>query len=174
MQFARCFVQIGGDLGTRIAKAPVSPAEVVVLRAIHGNDSINGLELINGGLNDKTPHAEEMRRLRDSYTATTEDGIPVIDKIFPGHSPQLPTTFREIGVDLADAAVAPAQKTADTNGDGQLSTSELKAELTRLGVPFKGNASKASLGALYEDALDAMREPMRSSGADGDADESED
>lgn len=97
MQYARCFVQLSGDLGTQIAKAPVTPAEIVLLRAIHGPDAISRVELL-GGVNDKKPHAEEMARLREHYTAMTEDGVPVIDKVFPGHAPQLPTTFIEIGI----------------------------------------------------------------------------
>lgn len=98
MQSARCVVQLSGDAGTKIAKAPVSPAEVVLLRAIHGPESVQSVELLNGGVNDKTPHAEELQRLRSHYTALTEAGNPVIDAVFPGAYPQLPTTFDEIGI----------------------------------------------------------------------------
>lgn len=98
MQHARCFVQLSGDLGTKIAKAPVTPAEVVLLRAIHGPDAVQNVELLNGGVNDKTPHAEELQRLRDHYTALDAEGASIVGKLFPGHSPTLPTTFDEIGL----------------------------------------------------------------------------
>jgi len=174
MQYARCTVQLSGDAGTRIPKAPVTPAEVVVLRAIHGQESVSNFELLRGGVNDKASHAEEIKRLRDTYTALTEKGELVVDTMFPGHAPQLPTTFREIGVSLEEPKVERAPTpAADTNGDGQLSVAELKAELTRLGVPFKGNASKATLEALYQDALDAEREPMAAESG-GDAGDEED
>jgi len=98
MQHASCFVRLSGDLGTDIARAPVTPAEVVLLRAIHGPEAVSRVELIPGSSNDKTPHADELERLRMHYTAMTEDGAKVIDKVFPGHAPQLPTTFDEIGI----------------------------------------------------------------------------
>lgn len=171
MQHASCLVRINGDIGNIAAKAPVTPAEVVLLRAIHGPDAVSNIKLLNSGINDKTSHAEEIARLRTHYTAVNEDGKAIIDLTFPGHAPQLPTSFRDIGVSLDEPKneTAPAPKSADTNGDGQLSANELKAELTRMGVPFKGNASKATLEGLYQDALDAAQEPMAGgSGDDGD------
>lgn len=98
MQHARCLVRINGDIGNIAAKAPVTPAEVVMLRAIHGPDAVSAVALINGGVNDKTSHAEELARLKATYTAQNEDGKPIIDSVFPGHSPTLPTTFDEIGI----------------------------------------------------------------------------
>lgn len=98
MQYASCFVQLSGDAGTLISKAPVTPPEIVLLRAIHGQHAVSGVELIKGGANDKKPHAEELQRLRDAYTARNDDGDAIVDKVFPGHAPVLPTTFAEIGV----------------------------------------------------------------------------
>lgn len=98
MQHARCLVRINGDIGNIAAKAPVTPAEIVMLRAIHGADAVSGVALLNGGINDKTSHAEELARLKVIYTAQNEDGKAIIDTVFPGHSPTLPTTFDEIGI----------------------------------------------------------------------------
>ncbi|HEY1139938.1 MAG TPA: hypothetical protein VGE88_06995 [Lysobacter sp.] len=165
MQHASCLVRINGDIGNIAAKAPVTPAEVVLLRAIHGPDAVSNIKLLNSGINDKTSHADEMARLRTHYTAVNEDGKAIIDLTFPGHAPQLPTSFRDIGISLDEPKTAPAPG-ADTNGDGQLSANELKAELTRMGVPFKGNASKATLEGLYQDALDAAQEPMAGGAGD--------
>lgn len=135
MQHARCLVQLSGDLGTQIAKAPVTPAEVILLRAIHGPDSVSKVELLGGG-NDKTPHAEEMARLREHYTAMTEDGGPVIDKVFPGHAPQLPTTFAEIGV-----------VTSDGHNDIPLTAKEKKAAAAAAKAAEKAAAKAAAEAA---------------------------
>lgn len=151
MQHASCFVQLSGDLGTMIAKSPVTPAEVILIRAIHGDESVSKIELLDGGTNDKSSHAQELQRLRDHYTAMTEDGKSVIDKVFPGHAPQLPTTFREIGIDLSGPKSA---RRADAPEEGQLSVADLKAQLDDWGVSYKGNASKAVLEALYDEAME--------------------
>lgn len=98
MQYASCFVQLSGDLGTNISKAPVTPAEIVLLRAIHGPDAVSKVELLKGGVNDKASHAEELDRLRLHYTALDKDGNSIVNMVFPGHSPRLPTTFDEIGI----------------------------------------------------------------------------
>lgn len=42
-----------------------------------------------------------------------------------------------------------AHDSPDTNGDGKVTASELKAALTAAGVPFKSNASKGDLVALH-------------------------
>lgn len=57
-----------------------------------------------------------------------------------------------VRVNLADfdADVHELYDPADTDGDG-MTVKELKAALTELKVEFKGNASKATLQALYDE-----------------------
>src|SRR3546814_5496008 len=43
--------------------------------------------------NDKTPHAAEMDHLRKTY------GDKVILALFPGHSPRIPVSLKDVGLD---------------------------------------------------------------------------
>lgn len=111
MQFARCKVRLSGDMGTVIEKAPVSPAEVALLKVIHGDDAVFDVQLTGNG-NDKTPHAEELARLRAEYTAVDDGGNLIIDKIFPGLGARLPVDFADIGIAVGYAAEAKAAAAA--------------------------------------------------------------
>lgn len=154
MQRANCFVRLNGDLGTNITKYGITPPEAVVLRRLHGPDAVNQLTLVSG--NDKTPHAEVMEELLKQYTARNKDSnVPVVLELFPGINPRLPTTFAEVGFQVAGDEPK-AQRQAQSAGDDTvLSVAELKAELDARGITYKGNASKAALAKLLQDAIDA-------------------
>ena len=64
MQFARCKVRLSGDMGTVIEKAPVSPAEVALLKVIHGDDAV----------------FEPKRGYQDPVTYP-EEGFPIGEKL---------------------------------------------------------------------------------------------
>lgn len=98
MQTASCFVRLlnsNGPHKNEAYKAPVTPAEVVILRVIHGDDAVVNLKPL--GM-DKRAHRDELERLRYEY------GPKVVNDAFPGHSPTLPVRFAEIGVDGVDSA----------------------------------------------------------------------
>lgn len=157
MQRANCFVRLSGDLGTNIPKYGITPPEAAVLRRIHGPDAISEIRLIGG--NDKTPHADIMDQLRRQYTARNKDSnIPLLVELFPGVSPRLPTTFEELGFALEGAEVKPAKREAAD--DTALSVPELKAELDARGILYKGNASKAVLSGLLQEAIDNGVRPI--------------
>lgn len=162
MQKAMCEVKLGdvnSDSGVVISKGPVTPAEVVVLRAIHGHDSVSNLRLIPRQTIDKTPHADELARLRGFYTMRqADDGPSVVDACFPGAFPRLPITFAEAGIDLGDdAGEAPSdEQKLDADGDGRIEVAELKEALKKLGVPVKGNPKLETLRKLYDDAMAAQ------------------
>lgn len=157
MQFARCMVRLSGDAGTVIAKAPVSPAEVLLLRAIHGPDAVENLKLMPG--NDRAPHGEEMARLRELYTAQDESGF-IVNRLFPGANPRLPVKFSDVGIDLGDDEPAEGPD-ADINADGRLSVAELKAALKDMNVTVKGNPSHATLLKMYDEALFELENPPK-------------
>lgn len=126
MQLANCHVRLSGDLNNEIFKARVTPAEVLILRAIHGGESIVKFQPL--GM-DKRPHAGEIERLKAEY------GAKVFGEAFPGAAPTLPISFKDIGIDLladdkpakaarrraAETVVAggPDDDGADDGDDGQ-------------------------------------------------------
>lgn len=96
MQHGICKVRLSGDLNNQIPKDGVTPAEILLLRSIHGGDAV--AEVQSRG-NDKRTHSGEIQRLRDAY------GEKVVAAAFPGLSPTLPVAFKDIGID-APAVIA--------------------------------------------------------------------
>jgi len=66
MQICDCLVFIGGDIGNSVEKQGVTAAEIAVLRAVHGNDSVREIKVQD---NAKTNHEEERERLMLLYSS---------------------------------------------------------------------------------------------------------
>lgn len=140
--------------------------EVPILELIHGednvtvlNDDYHAIELPNNG-------AQEYQRL---VTKFGEKYRPVVDQVFPRG---IADVSKELGMvqgrdtfsKQSEAVVEsrlparPGQKAeagAGTDGDADLTAAELKAELTKRKVEFKGNASRETLQQLLDDAKKA-------------------
>lgn len=106
MQHCSCFVCLDGDRGASVYKPDVTVAEIVLLRAIHGEDAVTNIKPTNTG---KEKPADELARLRSIYTPLsnmTREGTPIFDKVYPGRAPNVPKTLADIGggddVDPAD------------------------------------------------------------------------
>lgn len=97
MERANCLVKVGGDpVITKVLKTGVSPAEVLVLRRIHGLDCVSNVWPYG---RDKVRSEHEIERLRQAYDVhQTKEDQGLIDRLFPGHMPELPQTFKSIGV----------------------------------------------------------------------------
>ena len=86
-----------------IPKSPVTPAEILVLQAIHGADAILSVEFL-GDDEGRTVH-NEWERLSQQYdsapsrAAGTLDEVPTImSRLFPGAIRKLPMTLEEAGL----------------------------------------------------------------------------
>lgn len=101
MQTANCHVRLSGDINNEIFKAGVTVAEIVVLRAIHGDDAV---VKVQGTGNDKRAHAAELDRLKQTY------GAKFVDTMFPGAYPKLPVNFKDIGINVVELLNAPGPK----------------------------------------------------------------
>lgn len=140
--------------------------EVPILELIHGeenvtvvNDDYHAIELPNNATQE---HQRLLTKYGDKYR-------PVIDQVFRGGARDI---AKEVGMELGkdsfkkqseaviNSQLPPrpghnAESGAGTGGDADLTAAELKAELTKRKVDFKGNASKADLQALLDDAKKA-------------------
>lgn len=159
MQTAKCNVRLSDpknvDSGMIVEKAPVTPAEVVVLQRIHGHDAVTDIKILNP-TSDRRSHAGELDRLREFYTMRVEDnGPPIVDACFPGAFPRLPVMFRDIGVDLGEQGEPEAEAETKTE-DGDLDAAGLKAALKQMGVTVKGNPKLDTLRQAYHNALEAQ------------------
>lgn len=119
MQVAKCELIIGGTAPVlnSVVKEGVTPAEVIVLRALHGADAVRNIKVYK---TDRRSHSEEYARLRDLYNEPFDPNSEerIFEKIFPA-SPmiKLPVSFKDIGVDVyadgPEGAVAPESEDED-------------------------------------------------------------
>ncbi len=138
--------------------------EVPILELIHGeenvkviNDDYHAIELPDNA-------TQEYQRLLTKYG---DKYRPVVDQVFRNGPRDI---AKEVGMELGkdsfkkqSEAVINSQlpprpghnAEAGTAGDTDLTAAELKAELTKRKVEFKGNASKPDLKALLDEAKKA-------------------
>ena len=101
MQTALVEVLLNGEVLNTVVK-PVTPAEAMLLKSIHGHDCI--ANPVSNGTIDRAP-AVEIERLRKLY------GVKAFSKVFPGALPRLPISLAEAGINVAEEAPAKKVKT---------------------------------------------------------------
>jgi hypothetical protein len=125
-------VFLSGDVYHSVWKDDVTVAEISLLRAIHGEDAIT---TIVPTYKANTKAADELDRLRMLYgqSNVSKEGKRLVDDVYPGRNPVLPTSLSDIGVDvLEEQPKAPAPKA--------------EAEAPKAAKAGKQNASDALLG----------------------------
>jgi hypothetical protein len=102
MQIVNCYVNLAGDRNNVVHKRNATVAEVMILRQIHGGEAVTDVKPVR---NDRRAHATEIERLRGIYNRRGS----VVDQVFPGANPKLPTNLKDLGLE-------PAQLSADADG----------------------------------------------------------
>lgn len=106
MQLCKITLRLGASLLHTVHKVDVTPAEILVLKAIHGQDAV--VDIIPTRVDDRRRHDAEFARLAHAYDRGAgtfvsqpgeEDG-GVLGKLFPGAVKRLPLTLEEIGINL--------------------------------------------------------------------------
>ena len=87
MQTAQAEILLHGNIGSTVVRI-VTPAEIPLLRHIHGDDAVVNVEAKES---IKRTNAEEVERLKAFY------GSDLFAKVFPGALPKLPETLAEVG-----------------------------------------------------------------------------
>ncbi|API60535.1 hypothetical protein BSL82_15630 [Tardibacter chloracetimidivorans] len=100
MQLCNVEVRLGDSAGHTVRKSDVTPAEILVLRAIHGESAVVD---INPTKMSKRAQHEEWDRLQRSYGRTpaglTDAGNgSLLEKLFPGAQKNLPVSLKDIGL----------------------------------------------------------------------------
>lgn len=90
MQICTCTVAIGGDPGMTVTKERVTVPELMVLRAIHGDDAVRNIE-VTGDIDVSSP--EERERLMSVYV----NPVGVV-KDTVGAAGVLPKSIDETGI----------------------------------------------------------------------------
>lgn len=91
MELADCVLNIGGDAGNQVPKTAITPAEIAILRAIHGEDSVHSLKPLGA---DEVDLHEEMDRLQAFY-GWKEENTRLIQRVLPTVA-SMPLTLREL------------------------------------------------------------------------------
>lgn len=101
MQLANIMVRLGGSLLNTVHVANASPAEIIVLRAIHGDDSVTDVRPTEF---KPTRHDAEFERLATKYdraasmAAPGAEKSPLLGRLFPGAIKKLPERLAEVGL----------------------------------------------------------------------------
>ena len=102
MQIANAFLSLGGDHGNTVPKTCITPAEALVLAAIHGEDAVRDITIVEGKAEDDgKPRANraELERLNHLYgRAKDGENKSILKGLFPGTGAQVPKEFADIGL----------------------------------------------------------------------------
>ena len=120
MQVCNCSVNIGGEAGMSVVKNYVTVPEIMVLRAIHGEDAVRNIEVVS---NDDIDSNEERSRLLSIYLMP--EGI-VKDTL--GATGPLPKTIDESGIgDEFVISKTPPKKSKKASATEELALPEAEA-----------------------------------------------
>lgn len=103
MRLYDCKVLLSGSRDNEVRKTDVTAAEIMILRAFHGDDSV--LDVVPKNM-DKRSHGEERKRLFSLYVGAAEnenlggfqaERVKTLQSLFgPAHNP-LPLELPEVG-----------------------------------------------------------------------------
>lgn len=104
------YLRHAGKRSYEIKKSNLTAPEIIVLRAIHGADSVVGIQKTGkrvakdfASQQELLTNQGELDRLRQIYRDfTVDDDKPLLDAMWPGYNPQLPT---ELSVEAEGASV---------------------------------------------------------------------
>ena len=161
METANAWLAIAGDIGNTVPKEGITPAEAALLTAIHGDNAVHKIEILDEESN--VAGRALLQDLAHRYgRAMDRENRPVIRSIFPTATSPVPQTFAELG--LAEEQFSPASlqkmggdKSAETETPDKPLDKMTKAELVgfaedkNLNVDM--NANKPDLLAAIVDAL---------------------
>lgn len=177
MQLANILLDVGGDGTTVVHKSKVTPAEVAVLRVLHGDDAISDVEVLDDQAmdidnpNKARTHRAEIARLMDVYGKPLPEGgraAEAVSRLFPGAAARVFENFDELELDdtqfKADTrkTAAPGKtKVADDEASdlSKKSVADLKTLADDENIDLDGATKKADIVAKIEAARDANREP---------------
>ena len=107
MQICSATIRLAGSVQNTVHRADITPAEILVLQAIHGQDAILDivpLEKVTRSQN------EEWDRLTGRYdrmggpdTPDGKEDVSIVARLFPGAVKRLPVSLSEIGMEDREA-----------------------------------------------------------------------
>ncbi len=169
MQVANILLAIGGEKDNTVPKFGITPAEVAVLRVIHGDDSVTEIQP-TGDIERR--NREERQRLVEVYGRRvdgTRHAAPAVDALFPGAAARVFETFEELEMDSSfyaatgrvsagSTSARPAAPVAEPAGLPNFKAMKV-AELVEFAnvnrIDLSGKTKKADVLAIIEAATAA-------------------
>lgn len=97
MQLANIMLGIGGGRDNTVPKYGVTPSEIAILQAIHGEDAVHDVEPLEEEV-DRS-NREELSRLRGLYGGAKDGNSNVVfDALFPGAAARAFQSLDELGL----------------------------------------------------------------------------
>jgi hypothetical protein len=97
MQLANIMLGIGGGRDNTVPKYGVTPSEIVILQAIHGEDAVHDVEPLDDEIERSS--REELSRLRGIYGGAKDGNSNFIfNEIFPGAAARAFQTLDELAL----------------------------------------------------------------------------
>lgn len=152
MEYANCIVKLAGEADNTVPKYGVTAAEIAVLLAIHGPDSVYDIEPIaapkdEDGKTIKVKNRDELVRLRETYSS--QNSRPVVESLYPGSAARVHETIEEL--DLPDELFKPKSR-AKPKSEASASAAD-KPDRETVGQtrkPAKGEKGSASANEQAE------------------------
>lgn len=156
MKLANCYLALGGDTNNTVPKRGVTPGEVAVLMAIHGEDAVSKIDLLDD--ETKTSPRDVLSDLIHRYGgAKNSENKSIVRQMFPQAS-MLPAEFSDLG--LADASLTQAS-IKKLNGEDaseqpldKMTVTELKAFAATRDIDLGDASKKADILKAIGAALD--------------------
>ncbi|UXS23085.1 Rho termination factor N-terminal domain-containing protein [Agrobacterium tumefaciens] len=179
MEKGNALVALGGDSGNTVPKYDVTPAEIAVLRVIHGDDAVYDIE--KTGTVNRTNRAE-LSRLTEVYGQRQPNGnsaAPAVSALFPGAAARVFESFDELELDESlfkpvrrDAPKAEAKPTQEPAQDGldSKSVKQLEALAAERGIDLTGKRKKPDIIEAIEAAAASSEPPQGGNDDDEDDD----
>lgn len=96
MELANILLDLGGDRGNQVPKK-VTPGEILLLQAIHGDGSVHDIEPLPE-VSDITNRSERERLIFEYARAMDGEGRQIARELFPGAAARVPETIAELGL----------------------------------------------------------------------------
>lgn len=107
MQICSATIRLAGSVQNTVFRSDITPAEILVLQAIHGGDAV--IDILPIEKVERSQNAE-WDRLTSRYDRSggpdTPDGkedVSIVSRLFPGAVKRLPVTLSEIGLEVNEA-----------------------------------------------------------------------
>lgn len=118
MQLSNLVLRLGGSLLHTVPVSDATPAEILVLQRIHGDDAVVDVRPVRMDKNRR--HAQEFERLAAKYDRAASASAPgdesksIMASLFPGAMKKLPLTLKDIGLGhyMSPASIAAAERQA--------------------------------------------------------------